>query len=139
MPTNTAGKQGGELPFLAANFMRRPIAYNSPGITSASTYKIGAMPIGAQVIGTMIKVTTAFTDTGTDTLIVGNAGATNNLAQTADSDLATTGGYWVVRGMDVNYAAETDINAQYAGQNSNADAGEGHVSVIFLPNVGFQA
>ena len=139
MPTGTAGLATNELPFQAVNFARRPIAYNSPGIATASTFVVANLPADTMVFRTIIRVTTAFDDTGTDTLIVGRVGDTDELAQTGDSDLTTLGTYEVARGMGVAIAAAKAFHAQYAGQNGNATEGAGYVVVMHCPDIGLQA
>lgn len=139
MATGTAELAAQELPFAAVNFDRRPIAYNSSGISTASTFVVATLPAATFVYRTFIRVTTVFNDSGTDTLIVGRVGDTDELAQTGDSDLTTVGTYEVARGMGVSISSALAFHAQYAGQNANATTGAGYVVIMHCPNVRAQS
>lgn len=134
MTTNTAGTSARTLPLQAVHYLRKAIAWNTAGITTASTVPVGVLPAGAIVMETLIQVTTAFNDSGTDTLIVGYVGATNALAITTDSNIKVAGGYKSQRGMDLTFAADTTINAQIAAQNGDSSAGAANIVVTYVVN-----
>ncbi len=134
MTTNTAGSAARDYAKQLIHYLRKTINYNDAGITSAATVSLGTLPDGAIVLETVIRVRTAFNDSGTDTLKVGTSGDDDAFAQTTDSDLTATGSYKVQRGTDVVISGDTPVYIQYAGQNSNASAGQAEVIQTYVLN-----
>lgn len=135
MATGTAGLAAQELPFCAVNYSRRPIAYNTPGLLTALTFVVGALPAGSFIRETIIRVTTAFNDSGTDTLKVGHSDDDDVLSETGDSDLTTAGTYLIARGAGTTIAAARNFYALYTAQNSDPSAGVGYVIIVHMPNI----
>src|SRR6185503_17196638 len=114
------------------HFLRKRVNYTMNGATTT----VGKLPAGASVIGGGVHVVTAFNDSGNDTLIVGFVGSTTDdnayatlldlsaVGYIALDELATT--------TNIQQTVETTVTCVYAGQNSNASAGEGYVVVNYV-------
>lgn len=99
---------------------------------------IGTIPAGAIVIGGGARVTEAFNDSGTDTLIIGVTADDDDLATLLDmsavglivaDELATSGDSW-------SATADLTFYAKYVGQNSNATTGRAVVYIEYFAKVG---
>jgi len=93
---------------------------------------IGVIPRGAILLPPQVNVIVAFDDTGTDLLDIGKAG--DGDAYALNLDVSSAG--QIVTGMiatafdGVPLTAETEINMQYDGSNSDASAGK---ALIYFP------
>jgi hypothetical protein len=106
-----------------------PISYTQEGV---DVY-VGTLPKGAEIVGWVLNVTTAFNDSGTDLLDIGDATTGNRFAN--DISLATAG--QVVTGFDpdelfTELTGDTGILARYTGQNDNASAGAATIAVYYI-------
>ena len=133
MVTGTAGTTARQYPYQLVHYLRKTLAYNSPGTTVAAT--VGIIPNGAVIHEALtgIIVITAFNDTGSDLVDIGTA-ADGDLFAT-DLDVSSDG----FKAMDEDVAdvlmtADTTITATYAGANADASAGTGEVIVAFIPD-----
>jgi hypothetical protein len=78
MATNTAGGEGRELAFQAVHYLRRTVNWNTTGIRTANTVKLGTLPAGAQILQSLMIPKVAFDGTG-PTLSVGSDSDNNNI------------------------------------------------------------
>lgn len=101
----------------------------------------GKLPPKAHVIpGSGVHVTTAFNDSGTDTLDVGFRGATSTDDPDAYAtllDLSAVGFIAfdeLAATTNIMQAAEATLTWRYNGQNSNATAGVAYIVVVYVDN-----
>lgn len=117
---------GGEGESQAVFSLRGTVDFADDGVPVS----IGLLPVGALIVGATVDVTTAFNDTGTDLIDVGN-GTTADFYQ-ADIDGAVVGQTvdgWSNLG---EVGSDVEVTATYTGQNSNATAGEATVTVFYV-------
>lgn len=113
----------------AVNVRTGTVIFSQNGVTAY----IATLPKGAEIVGWQTVVKTAFDDTGTDLLDIGDGTTANRFAD--NIDISTTG--QKLTGYDPDeyntpLDVQTQIFATYTGQNSNAAAGEADVSVFFI-------
>lgn len=136
MATDTAGTDARELPFQAVHYLRKAIAYNTSGIGSTGTVKVGTLPAGAVVEKVQVKVTTVFNAGTTNPLDVGTATDEDLLVDSTVTDvsLAATGSTFVWRGADATFAADTPIYATYAQTGTAATTGAAIIIITYTVN-----
>ena len=106
------------------------IAHTDTSVTVAT------LPANAQILEIVVDVTTAFNDTGTDLLDIGDGSTANlyadnlNLAALGrvlgSSDASQLGNY-----ADIG-ASNLSVVATYTGQNGNASAGAARITVYYV-------
>lgn len=108
--------EGRTLPFQAVHYIRKSVAYNTPGRT-AGTVECGVLPNGGVVVDTVYKVVTAYNSGTSNTLIVGTTTDDNEFLTAIDvkatagtAARATTGLGYESTG-EVVYAKITDVGA----------------------------
>jgi hypothetical protein len=116
--------------------LRKTVTY----LNNGTTITVGKLPANAIVVGGGAFVTTAFNDSGTDTLIVGFIGSTtDDNAYATLLDLSAVG-YIVLDELaattNIMQTVEATVTCVYAGQNSNATAGSAEVVVNYICNNG---
>jgi hypothetical protein len=112
--------------------LRKTVTY----LNNGTTITVGKLPANAIVVGGGAFVTTAFNDSGTDTLIVGFIGSTtDDNAYATLLDLSAVG-YIVLDELaattNIMQTVEATVTCVYAGQNSNATAGSAEVVVNYI-------
>lgn len=112
--------------------LRKRITYLDNGIAVT----VGKLPPYSVVVGGGVHIVTAFNDSGTDVLDVGFIGATtDDDAYATDLTLAAVG-FIVLDELaatsNIMGTVEHTVTATYAGQNSNATAGEAYVIVNYV-------
>lgn len=137
MSTNTGGSVARQNYTQQTGYLHKTIAYNTSGIATAVT--VGVLPAGASVIGGGVHVTTAFNDSGTDTLDVGFIGGTTDADGYATLLDLSAVGYIVLDELaattNIKQSVDTTVTCKYNGQNGNASAGAAEVYVLYLlPN-----
>lgn len=96
------------------------------------------LPAGASVIGGGVHVTTAFADTGTDTLDVGFRDATSTDDPDAFATLLDVGtvGFKALDELaattNIRQAKDAILTWRYNGQNNDAAAGAGYLIVNYV-------
>lgn len=134
MATGTAGSNARQLALQVVHTMRKGITY----ATENSTIVIGKLPANAVVIGGGVMVTTAFNDSGTDTLDVGfqNGSATNDPnAYATLLDLSAVGFIALdelAATTNIVSTLDSDVTCIYNGQNNNATAGAAEVIITYV-------
>lgn len=105
------------------------VIFSQNGVTAY----IGTLPKGSEIVGWQTNVTTAFDDTGTDLLDIGDGTTANRFAD--NIDVGSVGQKLTGYDPDEYHTpleVDTQIFATYVGQNSNAAAGAAQVSVFFI-------
>ena len=133
MATNTQGTDAREYSYQLVHYMRKGIAYNTTGIGTTATVKIGTLPAGAIVEKVQVKVTTAFDAGTTNQLDVGISGNDDNLVDYdgSDVDLTATGSTFVWRGADETFSSDTAIYVKYTETGTAATAGAAEIIVFY--------
>lgn len=134
MATNTAGSVARELPTQQTHYLRKTINYNDAGLSTG--VKFGAkLPAGAEVLSTVVKIKTAFNNSSTNVLTVGqNSTSFNDFVASGDVDEATIAATTVLRGGDVDIAADTDVFIKFTSTGSGISAGKAVVIISYVPN-----
>lgn len=141
MTTDTAGTVARELPFQAVHYLRKGIAYNTTGIGTDATVKVGVIPSGAVVQNVQVKITTAFNAGTTNVIDVGTSsnddayvdgGTTGN--GDGDVDATSTGSTFVWRGADETHSADTTIYVTYTQSGTAATTGAAEIIVTYIPD-----
>ena len=138
MPTNTQGKDAREYSYQLMHYLRKGIAYNTTGIGTAATVKVGTLPLGAVIEKVQVLVTEAFDAGTTNPLDVGTS-ANNDAfidSTASDVDLTATGSTFVWRGADDVEAisAETDVYVTYIPTGTDPTAGAAEVIIFYTPD-----
>lgn len=137
MATNTAGTTARQDPRQVVNSIKRTLTYSDSDVAQAP---IGTLPNGnplpqnAFILDVVVEVVTAFNAATTNTLSIGtNTGSWNNIAQTADVNLAATGVTKVSRGWgrSLTNASDTSAYAVYTQSGTAATAGQAVIVITF--------
>lgn len=134
MATDTAATNARRTHLQVVHTLRKNITY----ATENTEIVVGYLPANACVIGGGVHVTTAFNDSGTDTLDVGfkdgnstddpNAYATlldlSAVGYIALDELAAT--------TNIMQTEDCTVTCIYNGQNNNASAGAAEVIILFV-------
>jgi hypothetical protein len=133
MPTGTQGTDARKFPWQAVHYMRKGIAYDTTGIGSTGTVKVGTLPSGAIVEKVQVKVTEVFDAGTTNPLDVGTSSDEDCLVDStaSDVDLTATGSTFVLRGSDETFSADTAIYVTYAQTGTAATQGAAEVIIFY--------
>jgi hypothetical protein len=113
----------------AVNVRSGSVSYTQEGVTAY----LFTLPKGAEIVSWQIVVATAFNDSGTDLLDIGDDTTANRFAN--DVSLASAGTIstgWDAEEMFTPLTADTTFLATYTGENNNASAGACTVVVSFI-------
>lgn len=111
----------------------KSVAFDTLGIGSSDTVKVGTLPSGAQIIDATVRVTTAFNAATTNVLTVGTAsGSDADVVAASDVDETTAGTTKVYRGCDLAFSADTPIYVKYAQTGTAATAGAALITITFV-------
>lgn len=134
-----AGSNALEYPMQLVHYLRKSIAYNTQGIGTDATVKVGTLPAGALVLFTLVKVTTAFNAATTNIIDVGTSGNDDALVDggatgngDADVNATAAGATFVWRGADETFTADTPIYVTYTQSGTAASAGAAQIIVAFV-------
>lgn len=97
-------------------------------VSNESAVEVVELPGGAIVTGGQILTQTAFDDTGTATLIVGDADDPNRFTASAVNVKATGSVPLSIDTNNAQYSVPTQLTVTYAGQND--DGAEGSVLLV---------
>lgn len=116
------------------HYLRKSFQYDTPGLASGTQVVwVGALPAGAIVRGTMVKVHTAFNSSVSDTLSVGSVSSPTGLVSGAS--IAAAGGQYAITGMDFTMpTALTDIYCRWIGSGDPPSTGSVTVIVEYFAN-----
>lgn len=110
------------------------VKFGTVAHTNTTPKTLFTLPTNAIVIGIMVNVSTAFTDSGTNLLDIGILGANNHYAD--NLNVATPG--QIVTGMQparlftAPLGEPTTVTATFTGQNANAGAGVATVTFLYI-------
>jgi len=115
-----------------SHFLRGTVAFNTPGI--ASGVLLGTIPAGSIILGTYVRVQTAFNAATTNVLTVGTLGDSglDNIVAGGDVTEGSIGSVRVVGPLDP-VAADTDIMMSYTQSGTAATAGLAHIVLEYVP------
>jgi hypothetical protein len=135
MTTNTAASNPAarQDPRQVVNTLRKTINFNDPGIAAGVAFS-QALPQGAQILGAVVEIVTAFNAATTNVLTVGtNSADFNNIVNAADVNEAAVGATQVLRGIGgaLARAADTVVYAKYAQTGTAATAGQAIVTIYY--------
>ena len=132
MTTNTAGTTARELPTQQVHYLRKKITYADSGIATGVKFP-NPLPKGAQILSTVVNITTAFAG-GTPILTVGqNSSTYNDIVAAADVAEGSTGATTVLRGSDLSFAADADVYAMVTNVGTGT-TGEAVIVVSYVPD-----
>lgn len=110
----------------------RTVNFDTLGIGTADTVKVGTLPTGAQVLESVVRVTAAFNAVTTNVLTVGSAGSNNNFVSASDVDETTIGTTIVVAAADLAFSADTPIYARYTQSGTAATTGSAVITITYV-------
>src|SRR5690348_8840039 len=91
------------------------IAFNTLGIGTSDTVKVGTLPSGAQCLSCIVRVTTAFNAATTNVLTVGTAsGSDVDFVSSTDVDEGSAGTTVDMTCAGLAFTADTPIYVKYA-------------------------
>lgn len=116
------------------HFIGKDIAFNTVGIGTADTVKVGRIPAGSRLGPTQVHVVTAFNAATTNVLTVGsNASSDNNIVAAAEVDEGTAGTTIVATGCALAFSSDTDIYVRYTQSGTAATAGAATILIPYFP------
>ena len=115
-------------------FLRKAFAFNTSGITTASTVEVGTVPANALVLRVGIIIQTAFNAGTTNTADVGYVGATTAyFSAQALGSVAVAAATMTAANMFPSTSAATPIFVRYNTSGTAATTGAAVVYVEFAP------
>ncbi len=131
MTTNTAGSEARELSFQAVHYLKKRVNYNDTGISSGIKMP-NALPAGAEILFTAVKIKTAFNAGTTNVLTVGqNSSSYNDIVAAGDVDESVTGNTQVGTGADLDITADTSVFIKYTQTGTAATAGVAEIIIAY--------
>lgn len=116
------------------HFIGKDVVYNTVGIGSADTVKVGRIPAGSMIIAAYVRVTTAFNAATTNVLTVGqNAGSDTDIVAAGELNEGVTGTTVVLTGAALTFASDTDIYVRYTQTGTAATAGAASIIITYIP------
>lgn len=116
------------------HFIGKDVAYNTVGISSADTVKVGRIPAGSRLMPAQIHVTTAFNAATTNVLIVGTAsGSDADIVGASELQEGSTGCTIVATGCSLTFPSDTDIYVRYTQTGTAATAGAATILIPYIP------
>jgi hypothetical protein len=109
------------------------VAFNTLGIGTADTVKVGTLPAGAQVLETIVRVTAVFNAATTNVLTVGTSSGSNaDFVGAAAVNEGATGTTVVLTANDLAIAADTPIYAKYTQTGTAATTGAAVITITYV-------
>lgn len=116
------------------HFIGKDVTYNTTGIGTADTVKVGRIPAGSRLMPVQVTVTTAFNAATTNVLTVGsNATANTNMVSASDVTEGSAGTVIVGTGCDLAFTSDTDIYVRYTQSGTAATAGAATILIPYFP------
>jgi hypothetical protein len=110
----------------------RPVAFNTPGIGTADTIKIGTLPAGAQIVSCIVRLTVAFNAGTTNVLTVGTSvGSNADIVSASDVNEGVIGTTIVSTGAGLSFAANTAVYVRYTQTGAAATTGAAVITLIY--------
>lgn len=127
------GQPARDFLFGTVQHLVKTVNFNTLGVATADTVKVGTLPNGAQILSATVRIKTAFNAATTNVLTVGtSAGSDADIVSAADVNEGATGTTVVYRGCDLDFTADTAIYAQYAQTGTAATAGVAYVVISYV-------
>lgn len=116
------------------HFIGKDITFNTVGIGTADTVKIGRIPAGSLLLSAIVRVTTAFNAATTNVLTVGaNASANTDIVAAGELSEGATGTTVVLTGAALTFANDTDIYVRYTQTGTAATTGAATIVITYIP------
>lgn len=113
--------------------INKTVAFNTVGVGTADTVKLGTLPAGAQIMACTVRVTAAFNAATTNVLTVGtSSGSDADIVAAADVNEGATGTTVVYRGCDVTFASDTIIYVKYTQSGTAATTGSAVIVLTYV-------
>lgn len=127
------GQPARDIGYGVVQAITKTIAFNTLGIGTADTVKVGSLPSGAQILQAVVRITTAFNAATTNILIIGTAtGSDADIVGAADVDEGTAGTTIVLTGAGLAFSADTPIYVKYSQTGTAATAGAAIITITFV-------
>lgn len=116
------------------HFIGKDVAYNTVGIGTADTVKVGRIPAGSMICDARVRITTAFNAATTNVLTVGqNATANTDIVAAGELNEGATGMTVVLTGASLTFANDTDIYVRYTQTGTAATTGAASIVITYIP------
>jgi hypothetical protein len=127
------GQPARDIGYGVVQAITKTVAYNTLGIGTADTVKVGTLPSGAQILSCIVRVTTAFNATTTNVLIIGTAsGSDADIVAATDVDESTAATTIILTGAALAFSADTPIYVKYSQTGTAATAGAAVITITFV-------
>lgn len=129
---NTAGSAR-DISYGVVQAISRTVAYNTLGIGTADTVKLGTLPSGAQPLECVVRITAAFNAATTNVLTVGtSAGSDADAVAASDVNEGATGTTIVATCAGLTISADTPIYVKYTQSGTAATAGAAVITMTYV-------
>jgi len=116
------------------HFIGKDIVYNTVGIGTSDTVKVGRIPAGSFLVQALVRITTAFNAATTNVLTVGtSSGSDADIVGASELNEAATGVTVVLTGAQLTFASDTDIYVKYTQTGTAATAGAATIIITYIP------
>lgn len=116
------------------HFIGKDITFNTVGIGTADTVKVGKIPAGSMLCDARVRITTAFNAATTNVLTVGqNATVNTDIVAAGELNEGATGMTVVLTGASLTFANDTDIYVRYTQTGTVATAGAASIVISYIP------
>lgn len=133
MATNTAGTAARELHTQQVHYLRMAVNFATPGIANGVAFP-NLLPAGAQILNTLVHITTAFVG-GTPAITVGqNATSYNDMVASTDTSGIVGGTTAVIIATGANLLLTADTTVYVKLNPASVTAGALVVVVAYVPN-----
>jgi hypothetical protein len=127
------GQPARDIGYGVVQAITRTVAYNSLGIDTADTVKLGTLPSGAQVLQCIVRVTTAFNAATTNVLTVGtSSGSDADIVSASDVNEGAAGTTIVATSAGLAFSADTPIYVKYTQTGTAATAGAAVITLTYV-------
>lgn len=128
------GQSARDISYGVVQAITKTVSFDTLGIGSADTVKVGTLPSGSQIVSAIVRVTTAFNAATTNVLTVGATSANTNVVSASDVDEGTIGTTVCTRGCDLAFSSDTPIYAKYTQTGTAATAGSAVITILYVAN-----
>lgn len=116
------------------HFIAKDISFDTPGIGTSDTVKVGRIPAGSMLFPAQVRITTIFNAVTTNVITVGtSAGSNADVVAAGDVDESATGVTIVEAGAALVFANDTDIYVKYTQTGTAATTGAATVLIPYAP------
>lgn len=116
-------------------YISKSFAFDTPGIGTAATVEIGALPAGALVLETIVRVKTAFNAGTTNVIKVGTSADDDEFIEAGDVAEGALGTTFSDRSAGIVMTADTSVYVEYTQTGTAATTGEADVIITYIPEV----